>query len=611
MAFCSSCGKEMFEGSSFCEHCGRTIIPQTVAEFSQSKITEEDLTTFIGKKAYKYLSKFKTFNISGPDKFSITWHWPAFFLGFCWLFYRKLYLWAILAFLLSIIPYLRLFAMPFFALCGNYIYYKHAKKKILRAKTLHSLGDVSKTEPSLGKIGGVNWWIPIFGSIFYLAVCANVAIPQFFVYRTKAYNAAAESDLRDAAVAQQTYYFKHGAYADDVKKLAGDTYDLNPYDGVNIAVFSANQDHYRMIAFHEKGNKRYSLSGPRGTVEEVLDWEEKQTSTNDNTITTKEDWERKIIAWENYLRHNPDWKNEAWLFRAEAYKMIGNINPEMALNMYNKGLQASTENKYGEAINFYKKALKLDPKFPWSANNLAWELSTCPDEKVRNGSLAIKYSKMALENTKVDIADFYGTLAAAYAANAEYDKAVVLCKEADQIYPDVIRQQMLKHFVARKPFIDHSDPPRKENQISSEGYGKARWGMSKIGVIVLYPEAKVRNNSILVLESQELSIVKGVVELHFVNDMLYKATVHLNQKNISEEDENYLKKYLLGKYGNPSSAVSNSDTSKRFCWRTDETIVDYIFDDRNHTADIVFTGRKIGQAIGEAEEAIVHQGRIM
>ena len=105
----------------------------------ENSLSEEDFAHFIGKNADKYLLKFRKFNIDGVDKFSVTWHWPAFFFGFLWMLYRKLYLWALVAFAISVISILPsefgLLIVIVWGMTGNYIYYKHAKKKILELKT--------------------------------------------------------------------------------------------------------------------------------------------------------------------------------------------------------------------------------------------------------------------------------------------------------------------------------------------------------------------------------------------------------------------------------------------------------------------------------------------
>ena len=47
-----------------------------------------------------------------------------------------------------------------------------------------------------------------------IGILAAIAIPQFSVYRQKGYDARAESDLRNAATAEEAVYASNGAYVD-------------------------------------------------------------------------------------------------------------------------------------------------------------------------------------------------------------------------------------------------------------------------------------------------------------------------------------------------------------------------------------------------------------
>jgi thiol-disulfide isomerase/thioredoxin len=160
LMICPSCNVEQAQ-STECVRCG--IIVEKFSEKpleqdfkSESERIEEDFSAFIGKNAHKYLSKFSKFNIGGTDNFAITWNWPAFFFGWLWMLYRKLYLWALVAFVLELIPYTSLFGLIGFAMSGNYLYYKHAKKKIDDLKTSRPSSDLSS---SLRQVGGVNRWV--------------------------------------------------------------------------------------------------------------------------------------------------------------------------------------------------------------------------------------------------------------------------------------------------------------------------------------------------------------------------------------------------------------------------------------------------------------------
>ena len=48
--------------------------------------------------------------------------------------------------------------------------------------------------------------------IAIIGILAAIAIPQFAAYRTRAYNAAAESDLRNCRTALEAYYADYQQY---------------------------------------------------------------------------------------------------------------------------------------------------------------------------------------------------------------------------------------------------------------------------------------------------------------------------------------------------------------------------------------------------------------
>ncbi len=138
----------------------------------------EDLSAFIGNNAHKYLFKFERFNVGGVDNFAMSWHWPAFFVGFWWMLYRKIYLWALIAFILAIIPYVNLICMIVWGLTGNYVYYKYAKQKVVELRSIHPTSDISAF---LTRLGGVNNWVWTIGiiliAIALIGIFAATLIP--------------------------------------------------------------------------------------------------------------------------------------------------------------------------------------------------------------------------------------------------------------------------------------------------------------------------------------------------------------------------------------------------------------------------------------------------
>ncbi|MBW2064737.1 MAG: prepilin-type N-terminal cleavage/methylation domain-containing protein [Deltaproteobacteria bacterium] len=101
--------------------------------------------------------------------------------------------------------------------------------------------------------------------IAIIGILAAIAIPQFSAYRKRSYNSAAQSDLRNAATAQEAYYVDHQTYADTLDDILGSTYGLFTSENVTISL-DADTSRYTMTAYHSRGDKIYTLTGPGGTI---------------------------------------------------------------------------------------------------------------------------------------------------------------------------------------------------------------------------------------------------------------------------------------------------------------------------------------------------------
>jgi hypothetical protein len=176
MANCLHCGRETGEGSLFCPYCGNKIY-RTSESFSDT-VDEEEFKTYVGKDADWYLSKFRSFRVEREDSFAVTWNWPAFWLGFIWMLYRKMYLWALIAFLLVFTPMAHLLVMIGWGVCGNYLYYRQVRKKILEYKSRQSF---SPGFLSLRELGGVNRWVWAVGIVCFLFMIAIMILGVLLV----------------------------------------------------------------------------------------------------------------------------------------------------------------------------------------------------------------------------------------------------------------------------------------------------------------------------------------------------------------------------------------------------------------------------------------------
>ena len=77
-----------------------------------------------------------------------------------------------------------------------------------------------------------------------------------------------------------------------------------------------------------------------------------------------------------------------------------------------------------EGLKFYLNALKNGTKDPVVMNNVAWQLATHPDPKIRNGRVAVEWAEKAMQVTGGKQATYYDTLAAAYAEQGRFQEAL-------------------------------------------------------------------------------------------------------------------------------------------------------------------------------------------
>ena len=85
--------------------------------------------------------------------------------------------------------------------------------------------------------------------------------------------------------------------------------------------------------------------------------------------------------------------------------------------------------QYEDAIQQYRAVLEKVPS-PTVLNNLAWLLATATDASVRDGAEAVRLAEQACQATSRKAPRILGTLAAAYAEQGDFVRAVESAKEA-------------------------------------------------------------------------------------------------------------------------------------------------------------------------------------
>jgi tetratricopeptide (TPR) repeat protein len=117
----------------------------------------------------------------------------------------------------------------------------------------------------------------------------------------------------------------------------------------------------------------------------------------------------------------------------ENYRRAIQINPNRAETFVHLGMTLSQSGRTRESVAQYQEALRLNPNLAGALNNLAWELATCSDDELRNGSEAVRLAERACELTHYGQPLFIGTLAAAYAESGRFPEAVTTAEKAEQL----------------------------------------------------------------------------------------------------------------------------------------------------------------------------------
>ncbi|HET9801217.1 MAG TPA: tetratricopeptide repeat protein, partial [Chthoniobacterales bacterium] len=86
-----------------------------------------------------------------------------------------------------------------------------------------------------------------------------------------------------------------------------------------------------------------------------------------------------------------------------------------------------------EAADHYEQALQSDPDAILPLNNLAWLVSTGPDNSLRNNEIGIKLALKANQLSKQNNPVFVRTLAAAYAQAGQFEKAIETARRAAEL----------------------------------------------------------------------------------------------------------------------------------------------------------------------------------
>jgi Flp pilus assembly protein TadD len=97
------------------------------------------------------------------------------------------------------------------------------------------------------------------------------------------------------------------------------------------------------------------------------------------------------------------------------------------------GIALEEKGEPAEAIQHYEKALQVAPRSIPALTNMAWLLATSQDESLRNGRKAVELAGQADQLVGGTNTLVLRTLAASYAENGEFAKAIRTARSAMQL----------------------------------------------------------------------------------------------------------------------------------------------------------------------------------
>ena len=188
-----------------------------------------------------------------------------------------------------------------------------------------------------------------------------------------------------------------------------------------------------------------------------------------DALYAKKDFDAAIAGFDKatQIDREFDWavarRGDVWLYGKENldraivdYTLAHLLNPHNSWAIHQRGHCLEKKKDFAQAVQDYSHAVQIDPEYWDFSANLAWILSTCHDDTVRDGNSAVELATHACQLSEWTNSFALGTLAAANAETGHFGKAVEYQKKAIELasegYDIGFAKTLLEQYRSNRPF---------------------------------------------------------------------------------------------------------------------------------------------------------------